>query len=514
MTSQSKVISPSPKYFNPIPTKPSSSLNSRYNCYPVSISPSNLITTVSTNNTVNTFNTSVTTSTPPPLDDLINDCFLYSIDQLRDSSKVEHVKKFQQFVSKLHCEENLKFLIEIYKYEYYYDRIFPLATKIQRLNSTPSPNLSCYLNNQSIDSCIGHSLPGRRRAYSKNIPSAANSIRSEELDPNAVFVSTIDDLDPENLTELNNNTWDNLKLKNIGLDLDEDDEDEDELEDVIDESEITEVDRQLLNSQWDQIISNYINYDAPEQINLSQKLYDQILKESETNTLHKPPVLLCAKNEVLQLIRENAYMSYLSRERTNCSRCETTSTTVPTSPTSLNGDIAPPSDKDVVPRSITIDSGFSTHSGSTSPTAYMNQSYKQMKTKILSLSSSVSNSGSHSTTHSSSTSHTATPQWSEANSPSHNSSSSSIANIFGHLKLHNNSNNSNNSHHSHHHSHSHHHNNLQRFGTQHCTSTTHSGASTPIASALHSLNTSPISQIENTSSNGASSLKFWSKKKN
>lgn len=84
------------RYQGPIPTKVSN-LNSQYGCA--------CVTKVA------------------PLEELVDDCFKHSIDQLNDPHKVYVVKLFARYIVEAHCHENLSFLIEIFKYEYYFDKI-------------------------------------------------------------------------------------------------------------------------------------------------------------------------------------------------------------------------------------------------------------------------------------------------------------------------------------------------------------------------------------------------------
>lgn len=59
---------------------------------------------------------------PPTLEELVANCFLYANDYSFTDvpMQVQYIKTFQLLISKYHAEENLNFLIEIYKYEYLY----------------------------------------------------------------------------------------------------------------------------------------------------------------------------------------------------------------------------------------------------------------------------------------------------------------------------------------------------------------------------------------------------------
>ncbi|KAK6461413.1 hypothetical protein DFJ63DRAFT_319684 [Scheffersomyces coipomensis] len=586
---------------NPIPTKPtiSSSLNNQfnYNSLPTSPSPSTPVKSNSNNTTFTTTTTTTSLSTSnsttnttsnnnyhvPSLDFLINDCFLKSINHLsinediEDDTDISHrlklVELFENFINKVHCQENLHFLIEIFKYEYYYENIFPNNTDSSiikdsnsddyeklRLKNTPSPSPAQFfippshykqLELSSSSTGIISSAPSQSFNSGSGFLSKTISIRSEELDPNQVFVSTIDDLDPQNLSTLNNNIWDNLKSQNID---NEEDGSDDEIEELQEDNTINDRDRQLLINQWNLILNNYVIENSPDQINISQKLHDQIIVESSKSDIHQPLILLKAKNEVYQIIKENTYLQFIkklqqSQKARSPSPVKSQDQTLQHSPSSLTyvTSQSPEDFKQNVNEIIIPDDQSSQIQPSTATTIsnppspaipYMSkQTYKSMKKKLLSLTSS-SSSSSPSLKEGGTKSATSSLPNSRANSPptnispsssfiqhsnpitinrahtmsvpqkhhhhhahttqniiseSNSTSSSSISNLLGHLKL-SNPNRSSGS---------------------------NSGTTTPISN-LHSLTTSPVSEryvetsnntatnAANTSSNG---LKFWSSRK-
>ncbi|CAK7892586.1 hypothetical protein CAAN1_01S10748 [[Candida] anglica] len=269
----------------------------------------------------------------PDLDLLVNLCFqvhsktrkLLFSDEAKDTHQ-EHIHwdddtllayQFARYVTSLHCEENLRFLIEIFKYEYLYDLIHPNNDNI-RLN-TPSPKLA-YLSvssSRSIDRLANSSKYTKKitRSHSLQKTTSGSSANTVDHEPTSVFVSSIDDMGEPNLyKEATTNVWDDLMEKEIGAISDESSLEE---ELIIDTSHISDettlkLNRELM-AQWDHIVQHYIDEDAQEQINISNKAYREILSEDlgPKGVIHNPITLLRAKNEVLRLIKENAYTRFV-----------------------------------------------------------------------------------------------------------------------------------------------------------------------------------------------------------
>jgi hypothetical protein len=540
---------------------------------------------------------------PPCLRDLTSDCFLRSINQLDDPYRLKISTLFQKYVEKLHCEENLEFLIEIYKYEYYFDNIFPGTSDRRRLNSNSMtslpfssfvslssslPQLPKVSNSNSYSNIYPGGDPQYPVSYSpiyapfdsipppnegrpfssttspepsrpitgsasvpKSVPlsnlpitrtlpdpsfpsySRASktpslySVKSEDLDPQAVLVATIDNLDPQPQGFSTKSVWDDLRLKNINDDDDDSligdgaslrstnsnqnlmhqkkyansiDDHTENMENNHDTkySNLNPIDLDLLTYQWNHILNNYIVHYAPNQINLSEKLIKHIIDEHKLGKeIHCPSMLLKARNEVLNLINENAYLGFLNKCKQDLALTSpnpilspvTSSITSPiTSPTT-----SPPMEsrlygKQAIPKSIaTSSSPLLTPVTSNSALSKT----KLKKNRFLKLSSSASTleiQNSPKTPPVPTATHSASTQTqtliTENLTSSNSSSSSSITNLFGHLKLGN-----------------------------HFSSSNH----TPTPSNLHSLATSPIntsSSPDIKSPSSASSLKFWSKKKN
>ncbi|KAI5963332.1 uncharacterized protein KGF55_003124 [Candida pseudojiufengensis] len=320
---------------------------------------SNSFHSSSINSKTSPVNSTKNSKTPPPssipsLDDLVNDCFLLSIDKLDEDNRINICNQFHEFLIKQHCQENLEFLIDIYRYEYTYNlKILSSSTipsnlsptsktdsfinntsnhfyidnisKI-RLNNSPSPiDNGSITNNNSTKAATNLSLRHGKTSsmasldsmFKKN-QSQQQSLKLDDLDdPQNAFVSTIDDLDI-------NQPWDNFKQKFVN-----DDEDDDDYEDDIgiemngksppqneeDEGKILYIndeDLNQLNTKWDFLMNEYIKNDSPKQINISQKLFKEIVEESSITKLHNPLILIKAKNEVIRMLKENGYFEFLN----------------------------------------------------------------------------------------------------------------------------------------------------------------------------------------------------------
>lgn len=217
----------------------------------------------------------------PSLEDLINDCFLESVGQKIKSTITQD---FTDYVAKAHCEENLHFLVEIYKYEAYYNKIFP--NNKEKLNNTP---VKLLLSDLEI-------RPPRRGSRSSKF-SVSRTLSFD--DPTMMFVQSIDDLGG---THDISQAWENLRNT---VDL----LDEESLPDP--EEEPAEA---TLVSQWRYIIDHFITDDAPEQINIPQQISMDIMSEdSKDSTLVHPTVFRNVRQEVLQLLQENVYYKFAKK---------------------------------------------------------------------------------------------------------------------------------------------------------------------------------------------------------
>lgn len=257
-----------------------------------------------------------------PLEELVDDCFKYSVDHLHDADKLEVVRRFARYIGDAHCHENLSFLIEIFKYEYYFDKI------VNKTETTSRVSKQYYLN-LSLGRSIGDlPYPTKRTEpiFARKKSSAGTSLRSEDHEPMSMFVSTIDDLDDAPQGGEMNNVWDNLMEKNLGDSDPENcshDEDEDEDEDLksVDKNEQLLSEQDMIADQWNLIMDMYVGHNSPEQINLSNHSYKKIMEEdSIPNIFHSPIVLLLSKNEVLRLLEENVYHLFISSYKEKNSR--------------------------------------------------------------------------------------------------------------------------------------------------------------------------------------------------
>lgn len=362
-TSVSSSITNSPTPFNPLPTRSinfaalnskirqqsSSNPNSHPHPHvntqlPARHQPLSLVPTqTSTPATISPIHSSVPSrlQSPivPPLHDLVNDCFLLTIDKLHDDTRAFIANSFHQCVTKQHCEENLEFLIDIYRYEYEYNlKVLTSSLNNASASTTNPPSLSTSLNSKAVINGFNHDEATSMAKMKLNAPSPCitptthgasttslskrhqrtssvasfeslkkkHSIRSEDLDPQQAFVSTIDDLDL-------NAPWDSFGELHVGDDEEYSDDEEKENDDENAEGTLAKEDLHDLNERWIFIMNNYIKHDSPSQINISQKLFKEIVQESSVCKLHNPIILLKARNEVLQILKENCYGSFASK---------------------------------------------------------------------------------------------------------------------------------------------------------------------------------------------------------
>ncbi|KAI3406807.2 hypothetical protein KGF56_000412 [Candida oxycetoniae] len=267
----------------------------------------------------------------PSLDQLVNDCFLLSIDKLsnnqeyygdNDALRIAMAKNFHDFLNRQHCQENLDFLIDIYRYEYLFNlKFYPMCQpeasglSLNAISNTISTSESLYKSNKvsskrdSISSVVRNSSSGGSRNRSdSSFDSLSRPFNEESLlhDPSNAFVSTIDDLD---MTE----TWKTFGSKQIDDTPELESDTEDEGNSIEDPVCVSREDIDELNLNWSIIMNTYIKQDSPLQINISQKLFKEIVEENSINKLHHPMILLKAKKEVLRMLKENGYFEFMSQ---------------------------------------------------------------------------------------------------------------------------------------------------------------------------------------------------------
>lgn len=244
---------------------------------------------------------------PDTLEELLDDCFQISIGQqhVLCESHIQYATNFDKYLTSLHCHENLAFLMEIFKYEYFYDKIFPenlnwVRSRNPLLTFTSGGGAYSSFLNSSLPSAIDQlPFPTKQMSRKSRRHSRSNSRKALILatsDASGVFDFGFDEHLP---TE---NVWDKLKDQHVdSTDL--------ELELEYD----CEVDRSVLHDQWAYIISNFVREDSPQQLNLANTTVKELLEKDHDDCIHNPVILLDAKHEIIQLLRENVYGSFVSQ---------------------------------------------------------------------------------------------------------------------------------------------------------------------------------------------------------
>lgn len=251
---------------------------------------------------------------PSLLDSLLEDCVLQSLDpKLLCRPRAEYVKLFHKFLMDRHCHENLSFLIEIFRYKYFYDQI---SSQSPLLFDDSKPQRSLFKQsflNQSLDESIesipfpSHSI---RRAARRLSHSRSNSVVTN-LGTSSPFPFEFED--DTNLSSAN--AWDALKESYLA---DDDDSSLSSSSSSLKSCSSTEKEL-LLRDQWHMIVSRFIIASSPEQVNICASTEQEILNANEDSIVH-PSVLENAKHEVVELLRENAYGAFIrSQAPTSCS---------------------------------------------------------------------------------------------------------------------------------------------------------------------------------------------------
>lgn len=266
---------------------------------------------------------STSSSLPPPfptttprvrastLEELLDDCFQVSIgqDQSFCSARAQYAASFDKHLTSLHCHENLAFLMEIFKYEYFYDKVFPENLREARSRvdlGSPLVAMSSSFLNQSLLSAID-TLPfptkqmcKKSRRYSSR--SRASLISVTPSEPNVFDFGFEDSI-------TSGNVWDKLKESHV---------DSSDLEPELDlESEYDN--NTLLADQWAYIMKTFVQEDSPQQLNLANLTVKDLLEKDSQDVIHNPAVLFDARQEIIQLLRENAYGSFVAMHKSNSS---------------------------------------------------------------------------------------------------------------------------------------------------------------------------------------------------
>lgn len=235
---------------------------------------------------------------PGRLDELLADCFkVYMVASMCDDS-AEIARKFTKYCAVVHCSENLSFLMEIFKYEYYYDRF--------RDDNPPLLVLNLLLG-RLLDL-----LPFPRRNRRRYLIEKTQSKSSASS--NAGFEFNFD-------AHAGEDPWDKFMHDNVSDELLLDDR---SLLDSLDNDT-------LLADQWKYIIDNFIQKNAPQQLNLDIDTVKHLLDLDTLPIIHKPFVLMEAKEKVVQILQENVYGSFLAHLR-----AENSQSTIPGSTGNAN----------------------------------------------------------------------------------------------------------------------------------------------------------------------------------
>lgn len=242
----------------------------------------------------------------PALHVLLGECFQYTLDKNSlPPNKIAYINAFSKYLHDLHCHENLAFIIEIFRYEYFFEKWLPPASC--RMTSDSSLASPCL--NLSLDKVMDD-LPHPTLAMSKHLRKPSFKSRSnvslESAMPSTTFDLEFDGpLDPSE-------AWKTFSSQNI---LDDDSD----LEPDSPTSVLTANGGDLqavICEQWDYIMWNFIHDRAPIQVNLSDKTFRALMdSDAIKGTPQNPAVLLEAKLEVTRLLNENAYRAFVTLYR-------------------------------------------------------------------------------------------------------------------------------------------------------------------------------------------------------
>lgn len=237
------------------------------------------------------------------LEELLHDCFTAAIEKsLLCAERLAVVSDFHKYLLEIHCHENLAFIIEIFKYEYFYEKIHgrESAPDLGRIRSFNSDFLNSSLK-QYIDN-LPYPTPSMRKVVRRN---SLRSRSSQSLNTQEPFPLDFDEPGLEV-----SQVWNNFCDSNISSDS----EDGSALEMLSTASHESSTDG-LLKEQWEYIINTFIVPNLPCQINLCDKTVDYLLNvESIKDCVHNPLVFRRVKSEVVLILRENALDSFIRRE--------------------------------------------------------------------------------------------------------------------------------------------------------------------------------------------------------
>ncbi|KAH3683723.1 hypothetical protein WICPIJ_005312 [Wickerhamomyces pijperi] len=265
----------------------------------------------------------MTSSHVPSLEALINQCCEdYYSGQGKSGEDIQQRQKghydsfaFKQFISDLHCQENLKFLVEIYHYEKIWNKVFKKKYSVLKCKSVSS----------------NETVPARRKGSIEE--KSGDFFREDRQNSNPSMVSNgydLDSVDIENLKRELHLTNEELSLNWSSLfkkGYDDSEEHCDQPESCLCERPETlntanskKIQTYLLGQlslKFEDIIENYIQKNSPYEINLPTEIYDLIVKDVSNPRIlyHSPSIFLKGKNHIVQLLRENIYFKFLKYEQ-------------------------------------------------------------------------------------------------------------------------------------------------------------------------------------------------------
>lgn len=239
---------------------------------------------------------------PSLLDALLEDCVLYSLDSsLLCPLRIEMVKLFHRFLRERHCHENLAFLIEVFRYKYYYDKIGPSTTA--SVHGLFKPSFLDQLLELSIESLELPSLTIRRAARGISQSRSNSVVNVSEALP---FPFELDDIDQNQ-----SSAWSALKDSYLSSDSSS-------LDSAHSDHSCTSAEKAaLLHDQWAMIVERFIEPNSAEQVNILAPTANKVMDVDNSEVVH-PSVLEAAKLEAIDLLRENAYGAFLAASPPVC----------------------------------------------------------------------------------------------------------------------------------------------------------------------------------------------------
>lgn len=250
---------------------------------------------------------------PTSMAELIEDCYLvaYRSDTLSESRR-RYAAKFALHLQSLHCLENLKFLVEVLRYEDLYEKDENgmlsssdlirgvLKQSLQRVMSVRSEQSTAGSTQAPFAFDFDHDevLPGE-----PSIPDPWTMLRDQHVQGSNDNENGNDDDDDNNdVTDIEPSG--SATPRNLENEL------------VVSGPLTSE---QLLRHQWELVMSRFVRENSREQVNLCDATYKEIIAcDNSDAVVHSPHVLEPAKSEILQLVRENGYSSFLSARRKEC----------------------------------------------------------------------------------------------------------------------------------------------------------------------------------------------------